>query len=102
ARARIRAGVPEDGVLDEARALPTAQRDIMRSAPLAILDAEALWLGLSRPGARERLRAAFATSLRSQGQVWNVGECALWLTLLGERPQLSEENLAKLRSHYRL
>jgi DNA-binding CsgD family transcriptional regulator len=102
ARARIRAGVPEDGVLDQARALPTAQRDIMRSAPLAIIDAEALWLGLPRPGARERLRAAFATSLRSQGQVWNVGECALWLALLGERPQLSEQTLAKLSAHYRL
>src|SRR4029077_4535363 len=61
-----------------------------------------LWLGLSRPRARERLRAAFATSLRSPGPVWDVGGCALWLTLLGERPQLSEENLAKLRSHYRL
>src|SRR5262249_39279950 len=29
ARARIRMGVGEEGVLDEARALPTAQRDIM-------------------------------------------------------------------------
>jgi hypothetical protein len=32
ARARIRMGVPEDGVLDELRSMPTSQRDIMRRA----------------------------------------------------------------------
>jgi DNA-binding CsgD family transcriptional regulator len=99
-RARVRAGLPEDGVLEEARALPTAQRDVMRTAPLAVVDAEALWLGLPRPGARERLRAAFAASLESQGGTWNVAETALWLNLLGEPPQLPAETLARLRTPY--
>jgi DNA-binding CsgD family transcriptional regulator len=100
ARARIRAGEPEDGVLDEARSLPTAHRDVMRTAPLAVVDAEALWLGLPRPGARERLRTAYAASLEAQGGRWNIGETALWLHLLGEPPRMSAETLARLRPHY--
>jgi DNA-binding CsgD family transcriptional regulator len=102
ARARIRTGEPEDGVLDEARALPTSNRDVMRTAPLAVLDAEALWLGLPRPGARERLRTAFTASLDSQGAAWNIGETALWLHLLGESPRMSARNLARLRPYYQL
>lgn len=101
ARARIRMGVPEDGVLDEARALPTAQRDIMRSAPLALVDAEALWLGLPRPGALERLRAAFDVSLHSHGQLWNLADAALWLTLLGEPAAMPEAVASRLRAPYR-
>jgi DNA-binding CsgD family transcriptional regulator len=84
ARARIRMGIPEDGVLDEARSLPTSQRDIMRSAPLAVVDAEALWLGLPRPGARERLRAAFDACARATGQTWNLAATVIWLKILGE------------------
>src|SRR5262249_27308779 len=98
---RIRMGIPEDGVLDEARALPTAQRDIMRSAPLALVDAEALWLGLTRPGARERLRTAFAVSLRSHGQRWNLADAALWLTLLGDPAAMPPEIASRLRPPYR-
>jgi len=101
ARARIRTGVPEDGVLDEARALPTAQRDIMRSAPLALVDAEALWLGLPRPGALEQLRAAFDVSLRSHGQLWNLADTAFWLTTLGEPAPMPREIASRLRGPYR-
>jgi DNA-binding CsgD family transcriptional regulator len=101
ARARIRMELPEDGILDEARALPTAQRDIMRSAPLAITDAEALWLGLPRPGALERLRAAFEVSLRSHGELWNLADTALWLTILGEPAPMSPETISRLRAPYR-
>ncbi len=97
ARARIRTGVPEDGVLDEVRSLPTARRDIMRSAPLAVIDAEALWLGLPRPGALERLRTAFNVALRAQGQGWNLAETALWLTILGEPVEIPDEILRRLR-----
>jgi DNA-binding CsgD family transcriptional regulator/tetratricopeptide (TPR) repeat protein len=102
ARARIRMGVPEDGVLDEARSLPTAQRDIMRSAPLAVVDAEALWLGLPRPGARERLRTAFEACTRATGQTWNLAATALWLKLLGETDALPAEIASRLRLPYRL
>jgi DNA-binding CsgD family transcriptional regulator len=101
ARARIRTGVPEDGVLDEVRALPTSQRDLMRRAPLAIVDAEALWLGLPRPGALDRLRAAFDTALRAQGQGWALADTALWLKILGEPVQIPDEILHRLRPAYR-
>jgi len=101
ARARIRTGVPEDGVLDELRAMPTSQRDIMRRAPLAVVDAEALWLGLPRPGALDRLRAAFDTALRAQGQHWTLADTALWLKILGEPVQIPEEILSRLRPAFR-
>lgn len=97
ARARIRTGMPEDGVLDELRSMPTSHRDIMRRAPLAVVDAEALWLGLPRPGALERLRAAFETALRAQGQRWTLADTALWLTILGEPVQIPDEIMSGLR-----
>ncbi len=101
ARLRIRTGAPEDGVLDEARSLPTAGRDIMRLAPLAVVDAEALWLGLPRPEALRRLRTAFDMCARVQAQGWNLSETALWLALLGEPPPLPAEIAGRLKSPYR-
>ena len=100
ARARMRMGIPEDGVLDEARALPTSQRDIMRSAPLAVVDAEALWLGLPRPGAREQLRAAFEACVHAVGQTWNLAATALWLKILGETDAPATEITTRLRPPY--
>jgi DNA-binding CsgD family transcriptional regulator/tetratricopeptide (TPR) repeat protein len=99
-RARIRCGIPEEDVLEAACSLPTARRDIMRSAPLAIVDAEALWLGLPRPGALERLRSAFETSVLSSGQAWNLAETALWLSILGEPVPLTAETRRRLREPY--
>jgi DNA-binding CsgD family transcriptional regulator/tetratricopeptide (TPR) repeat protein len=97
ARARIRTGQPEDGVLDELRSMPTSERDIMRRAPLAVVDAEALWLGLPRPGALERLRAAFRAALHAQGQHWTLADTALWLRTLGDPVSIPEESLRRLR-----
>jgi len=101
ARARIRLGLPEDGALDEARALPTARRDIMRLVPLAVVDAEACWLGLPRPGAREALRAAYHAALPSQGQRWALAEITLWLRLLGEDVTLFSEDVDRFPPTYR-
>ncbi len=101
ARGRIRIGLPEDGVLDEARALPTSQRDLMRLAPLAVVDAEALWLGLPAPGALERLRAAYDVAHGAQGQRWALAETALWLTILGEPVEKSAELRRRLSPAYR-
>jgi DNA-binding CsgD family transcriptional regulator len=100
ARLRIRTGQPEEGVLDEARALPTARRDIMRCAPLAVVDAEAHWLGLSRPSAIEQLRTAFDMCRRVQGQSWSLAETALWLKILGETVPL-DEIAPRLRAPHR-
>ena len=100
ARLRIRTGQPEDGVLDAARALPTTRRDIMRCAPLAVVDAEAHWLGVPRPGAIEQLRTAFEMCRRVQGQSWNLAETALWLTILGDTVPV-EEIAPRIRSPYR-
>src|SRR5262249_16719962 len=100
ARARVRTGQPEEGVLDKARALPTATRAIMRCAPIAVVDAEALWLGLERPGALEQLRRAFDMCKRVRGQYWNLGDTALWLTLLGE-PVPVDEVTPRVKEPYR-
>jgi DNA-binding CsgD family transcriptional regulator len=101
ARARIRTGVPEDGLLDELRAMPTSRRDIMRRAPLAVADAEALWLGLSRPHALDRLKAAFETACCAQGQRWTLADTALWLSILGEPVNLPADILQSLRPAHR-
>jgi DNA-binding CsgD family transcriptional regulator/tetratricopeptide (TPR) repeat protein len=101
ARARIRTGVPEDGVLDDLRVMQTSQRDLMRRAPLAVVDAEALWLGLPRPGALERLRAAFDVAVRSQGQKWLLADTALWLKILGEPFEIPAEQMRRLQPAYR-
>jgi DNA-binding CsgD family transcriptional regulator/tetratricopeptide (TPR) repeat protein len=100
ARARIRTGQPEDGVLDEARALPTARRDIMRLGPIAVLDAEAHWLGVPRPQAIAQLHTVFARCRLVQGQTWNLSETALWLAILGE-PVPLEEIGSRLRAPHR-
>jgi DNA-binding CsgD family transcriptional regulator len=100
ARARVRMGIPEDGVLDEARSLPTSRRDIMRRAPLAVVDAEALWLGLPRPGALERLRGAYAQASLAQGNLWNLAEAALWLKILGEPVSLAPTITRRMHAQY--
>ncbi|HEV7432107.1 MAG TPA: AAA family ATPase [Steroidobacteraceae bacterium] len=102
ARARVRLGLREGGVLDEARALPTAQRDLMRMAPLAVVDAEALWLEVPTAGALERLRAAFAAATQLQGQRWALADTALWLTILGEPLPISPELLRRMSSAHQL
>jgi DNA-binding CsgD family transcriptional regulator len=100
ARARVRMGIPEEGVLDEVRSLPTSQRDIMRRAPLAVVDAEALWLGLPRPGALDRLRAAYTQASLVQGSLWNLAEVALWLKILDEPISLSPTITCRLHAQY--
>src|SRR5262249_19089656 len=82
-RARVRLGLPEGGVLDQARSFPTSQRDLLRRVPIAIVDAEAQWLEGTRPEAAERLAAALADLQAVWSQVWNIGEVALWLAILG-------------------
>ena len=101
ARARIRTGIPEDGVLDDLRVMRTSQRDLMRRAPIAVVDAEALWLGLPRPGALERLRATFDVAVRSQGQKWLLADTALWLTILGEPFVIPAEQMSRLQPAFR-
>ena len=83
-RAQVRVGLPDGGTLEQARALPTAQRDIMRLAPIAIADAEALWLGQRRPGALDRLRAVHARLLQQRSLAWALADVALWLHILGD------------------
>lgn len=84
ARARLRLGLPDVGWLEQARGLQTSQRDIMRMAPLAVADAEALYLGASRPNALESLRRSFELAQRSTCQPWLVADAAIWLVILGE------------------
>ncbi|HEY0648660.1 ATP-binding protein [Phenylobacterium sp.] len=100
-RARVRLGLAEGGVLDQARRLPTARRDLLRRVPIAIADAEAHWLDGSRPGARERLAETLEALLRSWSQLWNIGEASLWLAILGAPPALEPRALAQLGEPHR-
>ena len=102
ARARLRLGLPDDDSLELARGLQTSQRDIMRMGPIAVADAEALWLGLSRPQARERLHKAFTLALRSRSQPWQLADTALWLTILGEKVEIPADILDRIRLAPRL
>ncbi|MFC3076628.1 ATP-binding protein [Phenylobacterium terrae] len=95
-RVRVRLGLPEGGLLDQARKLPTAQRDLLRRVPIALADAEAHWLGGSRPGAVEQLAEVHAQVVRSWSQLWNIGETALWLAILGRPPALEPKARAQL------
>jgi len=100
-RTRVRLGLPEGGMLDQARALPTSRRDLLRRAPIAIADAEAHWLDGSRPWAAERLTAVFGEAINSWSQLWHLGELALWLSILGIRPQLSNSVANELSDEHR-
>lgn len=95
-RARVRLGQPEGGVLDIARRMPTARRDLLRRVPVAIADAEAHWLDGSRPQAADRLAEVLDLTLSRWSQLWNIGEIALWLTILGRTPKLPERALGQL------
>jgi DNA-binding CsgD family transcriptional regulator/tetratricopeptide (TPR) repeat protein len=97
ARVRTRLGQPEDEILEELRAMPTTRRDIMRLGPLVVVEAEALWLGFPRPGARENLRAALDMALRGQGQSWMIADIAFWLKTLGEPVSLPAAVMKRLR-----
>jgi DNA-binding CsgD family transcriptional regulator/tetratricopeptide (TPR) repeat protein len=101
AKVRMRMGLAEEGTLDELRAMPTARRDIMRRAPIAVIDAEALWLGLPRPGALDQLIEAFEIACQTQGQRWNVSETALWLAILGQQARIPEAVVRTLREPFR-
>ena len=87
-RAQVRIGLPDGGTLEQARALPSAQRDIMRLAPIAVADAEAHWLGHKRPGALERLRAVYDQLLLQRSQSWALADVALWLRILGDEVKI--------------
>jgi DNA-binding CsgD family transcriptional regulator/tetratricopeptide (TPR) repeat protein len=100
-RTRVRLGFAEGGVLEQARRMPTAGRDLLRRVPIAIADAEALWLDGSRPRAAERLAEVLELTIEAWSQVWNIGEAALWLTILGQPPKLSSKALAELSAPHR-
>lgn len=101
-RGRVRLGLPEGGVLEEARVLPTASRDNMRVGPIAICDAEAVWLGLSRPDPRPRLRAVIARVAQTRSQGWLAGDAAVWLRLLGESVELPAHLRGRISEAQRL
>jgi DNA-binding CsgD family transcriptional regulator/tetratricopeptide (TPR) repeat protein len=100
-RARLRLGLPEGGMLDQARRLPAAGRDLVWRAPIAIADAEADWLENSDRGAADRLAQVADALQTAWSQVWNIGETSLWLAIVGRSPALGERALAQLSPAHR-
>jgi DNA-binding CsgD family transcriptional regulator len=101
-RARVRLGAPEGGVIDQVRALPTEQGELVWLVPIAIADAEAHWLGRPRPDAVRNLRAVVELILQAGTQPWALRETALWLAILGEPVDLSAEAQGHLSEAHRL
>jgi DNA-binding CsgD family transcriptional regulator len=100
-RARVRLGLPEGGLLEQARRLPGAARDLLWRAPIALAEAEAEWLEGSDHGAAERLAEVTDIVRRVWSQVWNIGETALWLANLGAPPRLDARAEAQLPEPHR-
>lgn len=101
-RARVRLGLPPENALEEARALPTASRENMRLGPIAVADAEAAWLGEAGSAAADRLRIVLDRVVRARNQLILAAEAALWLTILGEPPDLPADVLASFPPPHRL
>jgi DNA-binding CsgD family transcriptional regulator/tetratricopeptide (TPR) repeat protein len=100
-RARRRLGLPDGGLLDQARRLPAVTRDLLWRAPIAIAEAEAEWLDGSEPGAAGRLAQVLDGLLTAWSQLWYIAETALWLTILGRPPALPPRALAALPAAHR-
>jgi DNA-binding CsgD family transcriptional regulator len=101
-RARVRLGLPEGGVIDQARALPTTLRDLMRQSPIAVADAEAHWLGERRPDPVPVLRQSLEQALATRCDLWALAESALWLRILGEPVSLPDSALHRVSRAHRL
>lgn len=95
-RARVRLGLTEGGLIEQARAFPTARRDLLWRAPIAIADAEAEWLDGARPGAAETLAKVFDDLVAAWSQLWRIGDVAVWLSILGRPPVLADAVAAQL------
>lgn len=95
-RARVRLGLPEGGLLQQAQLLPGAARDLLWRVPIALAEAEAEWLGGVDRGAAQRLGDVAAAVRQAWSQVWNIGETALWLAILGRPPVLDDRSRGRL------
>ncbi|HEY9218091.1 MAG TPA: AAA family ATPase, partial [Phenylobacterium sp.] len=95
-RARVRLGLPEGGLLQQALLIPGAGRDLLWRAPIALAYAEADWLDDADRGAAQRLAEVLEAVQQAWSQVWNIGETALWLAILGKSPTLDARARAVL------
>ncbi|HWA59776.1 MAG TPA: AAA family ATPase, partial [Caulobacteraceae bacterium] len=101
-RTRVRLGLPEGGLLDQARRMPTVRRDLLWRAPVAMALAEVEWLDGEGDGvAAGELEAVLDGLCASWSQLWNIGEVALWLAILGRRPRLSARAAEQLGAPHR-
>jgi DNA-binding CsgD family transcriptional regulator len=89
-RSRTRIGLPEGGLVQQARAYPTVGRDLLWRIPVAVAGAEAQWLDGSIPGAGEELAGVFDDLVSCWAQLWRLDDVVLWLTLLGRAPALTD------------
>ena len=101
ARARLRLGLDDDGVLDEARKFMPDRPDLLRMVPIAITDVEAGWLGAPRPGASVRLRTACDDIVRAWTESWALGEALFWLKVVDQATEVSDRLRDTLAPHIR-
>jgi DNA-binding CsgD family transcriptional regulator/tetratricopeptide (TPR) repeat protein len=95
-RSRVRLGLAEGGLLQQALRLPGASRDLLWRAPIALAQAEADWLDGGDSGAADRLVEVAKAAQELGSQTWNIGEAAFWLTTLGRTPRLDAPARARL------
>jgi DNA-binding CsgD family transcriptional regulator/tetratricopeptide (TPR) repeat protein len=103
ARLRLRRGDPDaETPLEEARRLSAAMAELQRSVYVAVVTAESAWLespgAPTRDEAKGQLRAVHALAVAA-GSLWVIEDCALWLSILGEKTTGTERFGTPFREH---
>ena len=82
---RVRRGDPGSAVvLDEARDLALATRELRRIAPVAAARAEAAWLHGKQEQCLAEARMGYDLALGHEADPWTLGELSVWMWRAGE------------------
>jgi DNA-binding CsgD family transcriptional regulator len=103
ARLRLRRGDPDaETPLEAARRLSAAMSELQRSVYVAVVTAESAWLESAGAPAGEEakaeLRGVHALAVAADS-LWVIEDCALWLSILGEKVTGTERFTTPFREH---